>query len=327
MLQAPEQAAPKPQYELVVSLADFDLSKVRPGLEQQLWWCAAPKRAACTALGGLLQVTAAVALRHSAEPGMRPIRRCPDQTKLDHAAGFGLQSKLRLDAYLAAKLPTASRARLQASIKEGLVVVNGRQQVRGPLAAPTPPAERAPCLVASMPMSHLHAGGLALRCRCLQLLPPPSSLQQLMSMHAACAPCCITLIPALQAKASYGVKPGDVICCSVLPPPPLEAAPEPLPLDIVYEDDHLLVINKVGATWVPGLTVFCSIVNWDLRLKDVFEAGHLPAINNACKHVRLHSACPAVAWGCPSWASNVPLVTVAASLPADRLPAHVAPSL
>ena len=41
-----------------------------------------------------------------------------------------MQSKLRLDAYLAAKLPTASRARLQASIKEGLVVVNGRQQVR-----------------------------------------------------------------------------------------------------------------------------------------------------------------------------------------------------
>ncbi len=52
-------------------------------------------------------------------------------------------------------------------------------------------------------------------------------------------------LPALQAKASYGVKPGDVVCCSVLPPPPLEAAPEPLPLDIVYEDAHLLVINKV----------------------------------------------------------------------------------
>ena len=53
-------------------------------------------------------------------------------------------------------------------------------------------------------------------------------------------------LPTLQAKASYGVKPGDVICCSVLPPPPLEAAPEALPLEIVYEDAHLLVINKVG---------------------------------------------------------------------------------
>lgn len=41
-----------------------------------------------------------------------------------------LQGKVRLDAYLASKLPQASRARLQASIKEGLVSVNGRAQVR-----------------------------------------------------------------------------------------------------------------------------------------------------------------------------------------------------
>lgn len=42
------------------------------------------------------------------------------------------------------------------------------------------------------------------------------------------------------------MRPGDVVACSVLPPPPLEAAPEALPLDIVYEDEHLIVINKVG---------------------------------------------------------------------------------
>jgi 23S rRNA-/tRNA-specific pseudouridylate synthase len=48
-----------------------------------------------------------------------------------------------------------------------------------------------------------------------------------------------------QGKASHGVRPGDVVSCAVLPPPPLEAAPEPLPLDIVYEDEHLIVINKV----------------------------------------------------------------------------------
>jgi 23S rRNA-/tRNA-specific pseudouridylate synthase len=38
----------------------------------------------------------------------------------------------------------------------------------------------------------------------------------------------------------------------VLPPPPLGAAPEALPLDIVYEDDHLMVINKVGC-WKLGV--------------------------------------------------------------------------
>ncbi|KAL4447413.1 hypothetical protein ABPG75_004632 [Micractinium tetrahymenae] len=86
------------------------------------------------------------------------------------------KSKLRMDAFLAARLPAASRARLQASIKGGLVVVNGRPQ----------------------------------------------------------------------PKASYGVRPGDVVACSVFPPPPLEAAPEALPLDIVYEDEHLMVINKAA---------------------------------------------------------------------------------
>lgn len=53
-----------------------------------------------------------------------------------------LQTKLRLDAFLAAKLPAASRARLQASIKEGLVVVNGRQQVGCHFA---PPLHREVC--------------------------------------------------------------------------------------------------------------------------------------------------------------------------------------
>lgn len=122
---------------------------------------------------------------------MRPTRRCPDRTKLAHAAGFWLQSKLRLDAYLAAKLPTASRARLQASIKEGLVVVNGRQQVRGPVAASTPPAERPPCLVASMPMNHLRTGcpgpPLAAAACSSSHHPAPAAAHIL-----ACAPWCIT---------------------------------------------------------------------------------------------------------------------------------------
>lgn len=46
-----------------------------------------------------------------------------------HPLVLCVQSKLRLDAFLAARLPSASRARLQASIKEGLVAVNGRLQV------------------------------------------------------------------------------------------------------------------------------------------------------------------------------------------------------
>jgi len=93
------------------------------------------------------------------------------QFVIDTAAASG---KVRLDAYLASQMPQTSRARLQASIKEGLVEVNGR----------------------------------------------------------------------LLTKASYVVRPGDVVLCRVLPPPPLEASAEALPLDIVFEDDHVIVVNK-----------------------------------------------------------------------------------
>src|SRR5690348_1333137 len=52
-------------------------------------------------------------------------------------------------------------------------------------------------------------------------------------------------------KASYKVKPGDVITIS-LPHPPRENVliPENIPLDIVYEDDQILIVNKK-----PGMVV------------------------------------------------------------------------
>jgi len=48
------------------------------------------------------------------------------------------------------------------------------------------------------------------------------------------------------SKASYVVQPGDAIRCVLLRPPPMEAAPEDIPLDIVYEDDVLIVVNKAA---------------------------------------------------------------------------------
>jgi 23S rRNA pseudouridine1911/1915/1917 synthase len=55
-------------------------------------------------------------------------------------------------------------------------------------------------------------------------------------------------------KPSQKVHPGDIICCRVLRLPPLELVPEPIPLDIVYEDEHLLVINKPpGMPTHPGI--------------------------------------------------------------------------
>lgn len=55
-------------------------------------------------------------------------------------------------------------------------------------------------------------------------------------------------------KASYKVKPLDVITI-VLPDPPrdTEVYPENIPLDIVFEDDHILMVNKAAGMVVhPG---------------------------------------------------------------------------
>lgn len=46
------------------------------------------------------------------------------------------------------------------------------------------------------------------------------------------------------AKKSQGVSPGQVVEVEVPPPEPLEAEAQDIPLDIVYEDEWLLVVNK-----------------------------------------------------------------------------------
>ena len=51
-------------------------------------------------------------------------------------------------------------------------------------------------------------------------------------------------------KASYRLRPGEQITVSVPPPPPDELVPESLPLDIIFEDKHLIAVNKP-----PGLVV------------------------------------------------------------------------
>ena len=45
-------------------------------------------------------------------------------------------------------------------------------------------------------------------------------------------------------KPGYRVKFGDALTGSIPPPPAVNASPEPIPIDLRYEDEHLLVINK-----------------------------------------------------------------------------------
>lgn len=45
-------------------------------------------------------------------------------------------------------------------------------------------------------------------------------------------------------QKSYLVEPGDEICFRLIRKPPMQADPEPIPLDILYEDQDLLLVNK-----------------------------------------------------------------------------------
>ena len=80
---------------------------------------------------------------------------------------------MRLDRYLAARLPELSRTRIQELIDEGRVRVNGSS-----------------------------------------------------------------------VRRSHRVAPGEAIEAEVLPRPPLAAVPEDIPVEILYEDEDLVVVNK-----------------------------------------------------------------------------------
>ena len=52
------------------------------------------------------------------------------------------------------------------------------------------------------------------------------------------------LVNGKSQKPSYKVQAGDTIDITLPKPPPPEAEPEDIPLDIIYEDDDLLIVNK-----------------------------------------------------------------------------------
>ncbi|XP_022142906.1 RNA pseudouridine synthase 2, chloroplastic isoform X3 [Momordica charantia] len=82
--------------------------------------------------------------------------------------------KIRLDSWISCRINGISRARVQSSIRAGLVTVNGR----------------------------------------------------------------------VIDKVSHNIKAGDMINCTISELQPLRAKPEDIDLDIVYEDEHVLVVNK-----------------------------------------------------------------------------------
>ncbi|WP_083750004.1 RluA family pseudouridine synthase [Rhodohalobacter halophilus] len=58
-------------------------------------------------------------------------------------------------------------------------------------------------------------------------------------------------------KSSYIMQPGDKIEISLPKPPAPEAKPEDIPINIVYEDDDIIVVNKEA-----GMVVHPAFGNW-----------------------------------------------------------------
>jgi hypothetical protein len=92
------------------------------------------------------------------------------------------QGKLRLDAFLAGHMPDASRAKVQSSIKGGLVLVNGK----------------------------------------------------------------------VASKVSMVVKPGDMVACELLPPPPMEVRPAADAAQHVHAAGCMLLAARL-----PGISSCC----------------------------------------------------------------------
>jgi 23S rRNA pseudouridine1911/1915/1917 synthase len=54
-------------------------------------------------------------------------------------------------------------------------------------------------------------------------------------------------------KVSYRLRSGDKVEIDLPDPPPVELAPEPIPINVVYEDDDLIVVDKpAGLVVHPG---------------------------------------------------------------------------
>lgn len=89
------------------------------------------------------------------------------------------------------------------------------------------------------------------------------------------------LVNNIQVKPNYKVKPGDIVQV-VLPTPPreIEIIPEDIPVDIIYEDDDVVVVNKA-----PGMVVHPAYGNytgtlvnalmWHFKDLPLFNTGEL----------------------------------------------------
>ena len=86
-------------------------------------------------------------------------------------------------------------------------------------------------------------------------------------------------------KANYKVRAGEMFVVDIPEPEPIEAVPESIPLDIIYEDDDVVVLNKAR-----GMVVHPAPGNYTGTLVNalLYHCSNLSGINSAIRPGIVH---------------------------------------
>lgn len=86
-------------------------------------------------------------------------------------------------------------------------------------------------------------------------------------------------------KANYRVRAGEMFVVDIPEPEPIEAVPENIPLDIIYEDDDVVVLNKAR-----GMVVHPAPGNYTGTLVNalLYHCSNLSGINSAIRPGIVH---------------------------------------
>ena len=86
-------------------------------------------------------------------------------------------------------------------------------------------------------------------------------------------------------KANYKVRAGEMFVVDIPEPEPIEAVPENIPLDIIYEDDDVVVLNKAR-----GMVVHPAPGNYTGTLVNalIYHCSNLSGINSAIRPGIVH---------------------------------------
>lgn len=96
----------------------------------------------------------------------------------------------------------------------------------------------------------------------------------------------VTLAAGKSAKKNYKVSAGEQIYVQMPEPQTVEIVPQDIPLDIIYEDDDIIVVNKAR-----GMVVHPAAGNWDGTLVNalMFHCGkRLSGINGVIRPGIVH---------------------------------------